>query len=85
MRYTDSNRVSAYGNFSVDVTGTKPWFNRAIPAVYLNYNSAPRLINLSSYFSDPNGDTLTMTATHTLGANPAVNIPGGIFTKPTSY
>jgi hypothetical protein len=72
--------VSAYGNFSVDVTGTKPWFNRAIPAVYLNYNSAPHPIRLSSYFSDPNNDTLTMTATYNLGANSAVNIPGDIFT-----
>ena len=77
--------MSDYGNFSVDVTGTKPWFHGAIPAVYLNYNSASRLIRLSSYFSDPNGDTITMTATYTLGAYPAVNIPGGIFTKPTSY
>ena len=34
---------------------------------------------------DSNGDTLTMTATYTLGANAAVTIPGGIFTKPSSY
>jgi hypothetical protein len=79
VRYTDGNLTSAFGTFNVDVTNTRPWFNRTIPAVYLNYNSASSLISLSKYFSDPTGETLTMTATYNLGANASVTIPEGIF------
>jgi hypothetical protein len=80
VRYTDSNLVSHFGTFSVDVTDTKPWFNTSIRAFTRYYNSDPYSILLSPYFSDPNGDNLTMAAEYTFGANAAVTIPGGIFT-----
>ena len=80
MRYTDGNLVSGYGNFSVEVSDTKPWFLSEISNVYRALYSAYYQIPLSSYLSDPNGDTLTMTATYALGASTPVAIPGGIFT-----
>jgi hypothetical protein len=71
--------------FNVEVTDKKPWFHSKIPDVYLAYKTASRSIPLSSYFSDANGETITMTATYTLGANTPVTIPQGIFTISTSY
>jgi hypothetical protein len=56
VRYTDGNLVSGYGSFIVEVTDTKPWFNRDIPAVSRAYNWVSYTIPLSSYFSDPDGD-----------------------------
>ena len=85
MRYTDGNLVSGYGTFFVEVTDTKPWFHSEIPNIERALYSASFLIPLSSYFSDPNGDTLMLTATYKLGTSTPVSIPGGIFTKPTSY
>lgn len=69
--------------FSVEVTDTKPWFHSEISDIDLDYNSASLSIPLS--YSDANGETIAMTATYTLGTNAPVTIPGGIFTKPTSY
>ena len=84
MRYTDGDLKSNFMTFSVEVTNTKPWFHSEISGIYLAYNSASRSIPLSSYFSDANGDVITMTATYTLGTNAPMTIPGGIFTKTTS-
>jgi hypothetical protein len=73
--------------FSVEVTKTKPWFHREISSFYLTYKTPSLSIPLSSYFSDANGEVITMTATYSLGSNAPVTIPdpGGIFTKPTLY
>ena len=85
VRYTDDNLVSDYGTFTLDVISPAPKFTATIPAVTRPYNSPLHLIPLSSYFSDPNGDSLTMSATYALGASTPASIPGGIFTKPAAY
>ena len=85
MRYTDGNLESAFATFNLDVTNTAPVFSLSIPGVNSAYNSASYRIPLSSYFSDPNGDTLTMSATYEFGTNSPASIPGGIFTKPAAY
>ena len=85
MRYTDGNLASAFGTFILDVTNAAPVFSSSIPWVNRAYNSASYRISLSSYFSDPNGDTLTMSATYEYGTNSPASIPGGIFTKPAAY
>lgn len=85
VRYTDGNLVSAYMTFTIDVTDTTPWFKSDIFSVFRSYNSAPYSMPLSSYFSDPTGETLTMTGTYTLGTNAPMTIPGSIFTQPSSY
>lgn len=48
--------------FSVTVTDQTP-VATAIPAVKANENDAPATIDLSSYFSDPDGDALTYEVT----------------------
>ena len=42
-------------------------------------------INLASYFSDDEGDPLTMTATYNFNGASPMPIPGGIFTKPDEF
>jgi hypothetical protein len=39
--------------------------------------------NLSPFFTDDDGNPLTMTATYQLNGGYTVIIPGGIFTQPT--
>lgn len=72
-------------NIVKSTSNSAPTFSSAPPAVSRPYSSASLTIPLSTYFSDPNGDTLTMTATYALGTSTPLSIPGGIFSKPTSY
>ena len=62
VSYTDGNLVSKLENFTVEVTDTKPWFHKEIPDVIRALYSTSYSIPLSSYFSDPKGETLTMSA-----------------------
>lgn len=62
VKYTDGNLVSNYETFNVEVTDTKPWFHNQIPYVIRSLYSSPYSISLSSYYSDPNRETLTMSA-----------------------
>jgi hypothetical protein len=40
---------------------------------------------LASYFTDEEGDPLTMKATYSFNGASAMPIPGGIFTKPDVF
>jgi len=40
---------------------------------------------LAAYFSDPDGDSITMSATYSFNGGAAIAIPGGIFTVPSSF
>jgi hypothetical protein len=40
---------------------------------------------LASYFVDEQGDPLKMTATYKYNGGRAIQIPGGIFTKPSEF
>jgi hypothetical protein len=42
-------------------------------------------IDLASYFTDEEGDPLTMKATYSFNGASAMPIPGGIFTKPDVF
>ena len=43
-------------------------------------------IDLGPYFTDDDGDALDLTATYTLaGSSEVLSVPGGIFTKPSSF
>ena len=81
-------QLSSTASFTVTVDAapnSPPAFTGTIPAVTRSYGGGAYQVGLSSYFGDPNGDTLSMLVTYTIGANAPVTIPSGIFTLPSTY
>lgn len=84
VKIEDGQPLFSTTTFNVNIvkstSNSVPTFSFIPPDFSCAYNSATLSIPLSSYFSDPDGDTLTMSATYSIAASTPLSIPGGIFT-----
>jgi hypothetical protein len=83
LTVSDPLPASVTQTFTVTVTNAAPRLISAPPSPFIvhgNYISMP----LSAYFIDDDADPITMTATYSLNGGPAISIPGGIFTVPST-
>ena len=79
---TDPGGLSATHDFSLTVTSANkaPTTVGTIPAQTLKVNEADITIDVSSYFSDPDGDTLTYTASSADTAKATVSVSSATVT-----
>ena len=81
---SDPQPSSVTTSFTLTVTNAAPSLVSAIPN-YSVVHGQSISIPLSSYFTDTDGDVITMTATSSFNGGGAVAVPTGIITMPSSF
>lgn len=82
MTVSDNFTSSFTSTFTLNITNAAPRVANVPPDVSVFFGKSLN-IALSSYFSDDDGDLLTLTAKYSFNGGAEIAIPGGIFTKPS--
>ena len=80
----DQLPASVTQSFTINITNSVPKVVSIPPNKSLNHSQSIS-IPLASYFTDDDGDLITMTATYSFNRGAAVAIPSRIFTVPSPF
>jgi hypothetical protein len=81
---SDSEPKTFTSSFTVEVFNTAPKILSNPPDLFMEHGKT-LTIPLSGYFTDDDGDLLTIEATYSLPGAPSLPIPGGIFTNKSNF
>lgn len=71
--------------FTLSITNAAPTLVSTAPPNWSMAHGSSTTINLSTTYTDPDGDAITMTGTYSYNGGASLPLPGGIFTVPSSF